>query len=196
VFFAVILFNVISPYFVQKTTATLNIPTKNTNYDNPAVPSLDVIWYGTTTIVFMPAVFGQPIMLAKLPEGVTGEAFVADSTNYRSYPGSSKATLCLPVDYVIDAIDIQRYGEEKIVKVFLPKDDAGYTMASGSEDPIESLEDWVSPMYSGKSLRRKCTMVTSTGRAYFKDTNNSSNDFILGGQEAKPRRTFSEADAE
>jgi len=171
----------------------LNIPTQETNYENPDVPSLNVI-AGTGGIMFMPAVFGQPLVLAKLPEGVSTEEFVTDSTNYHSYAGSSSATLCIPVDCVLDAIDIQRWNEKNIVKCFLTKDDAGYTMASGSDDFDGNLENWVNPMYTGKSIRRKCTYVTSTGRAYFQDTNNSTNDFIMGGQTAQPRRTFTEAD--
>lgn len=184
---------------LSKADWELNIPTKETNYNNPNVPSLDVIWAGGQTIVFMPAVFGQALMLAKLPEGVSAEAFVNDSTNYHSAPGTTKPVLCIPCENVIDAIDIQRYGEEKIVKVFHPAQDAGYTMVQGMDDDgtypaIEELKDWISPLYSGRSLRRKCTMVTSDGRAYFKDTNNSSNDFILGGQTAMPRRTFTQPD--
>lgn len=184
---------------LSKADWELNIPSKPTNYENPDVPSLEVIWAGSSTIVFMPAVFGAPLMLAKLPNGVSAEAFVNDSTNYHSAPGTTKPVLCIPCENVIDAIDIQRYGESNIVKVFHPAQDAGYTMAQGKADDgtypeIESLEDWISPLYSGKSYRRKCTMVTSDGRAYFKDTNNSTNDFIMGGQIAQPRRTFTQPD--
>ena len=176
----------------------LQIPSKTTNYDNPDVPSLDIIWTNGTTIVFMVPVFGGPIALAKLPEQyANAEAFVADSTNFHSYPGG-KPTLCIPTNCIIDAVDIQRHGESQIVKVFWPAEDAGYTYATGAdpEDPDYAVdfESWTSPAYSGKSLRRKCTMVTAEGRAYFKDTNNSSEDFILGGQTAVVRRQFTAAD--
>lgn len=176
----------------------LNIPSKAVNYDNPNVESLNIIWSNATTIVFMPTVFGMPFCLAKLPDGIDAETYVNDSTNYRSYPGSSKAYLTIPRDCILDAIDIQRSGEEKIVKVFWPTEDAGYTYGVGAnpEDPDYStdFESWTDPAYSGKSLRRKCTMVNAEGRAYFKDTNNSLNDFILGGQRAVPRRKFSAPD--
>ena len=75
----------------------------------------------------MLTVFGNPIALAKLPEGyANAEAFVNDSTNYHSVAGG-KPILCLPRNCIIDAIDIQRAGEENIVKVFWPSEDAGYT---------------------------------------------------------------------
>ena len=176
----------------------LNIPSKPTNYENPDVPSLDIIWTNGQTIVFMVPVFGGPIALAKLPEQyANADAFVNDSTNYHSYAGG-KPTLCIPTNCIIDAIDIQRSGESQIVKVFWPTEDAGYTYATGAdpEDPDYStdFESWTSPAYSGKSLRRKCIMVTAEGRAYFKDTNNSTEDFILGGQPAVVRRQFTAAD--
>lgn len=183
---------------LSKADWELNIPSKPTNYENPDVPSLDVIWSNTTTIVFMVPVFGGPIALAKLPDTYTSaEAFVNDSANYNSYPGG-KPTLCIPTSCIIDAIDIQRHGESQIVKVFWPAEDAGYTYATGADasdpDYATDFDSWTSPAYSGKSLRRKCIMVTNEGRAYFKDTNNSSEDFIIGGQTAVVRRQFTAAD--
>ena len=40
--------------------------------------------------------------------------------------------------------------------------------------------------YSGKSLRRKVAGVTAEGKVILKDTNNSSNDFIIGGGTPTP----------
>lgn len=168
------------------------------SYDNPDVPSLDIIWANTTTNCWMLTVFGNPIALAKLPEGyANAEAFVKDSTNYHSV-SNGNPILCLPRNCIIDAIDIQRSGETQIVKVFWPSEDAGYTYATGADeadpDYATDFDSWVSPAYSGKSIRRKCIMVTAEGRAYFKDTNNSTEDFILGGQKAVVRRTFTQPD--
>ena len=168
------------------------------SYDNPDVPSLNIIWSNTTTNCWMLTVFGNPIALAKLPEGYAdAEAFVNDSTNYHSVSGG-KPILCLPRNCIIDAIDIQRSGETQIVKVFWPSEDAGYTYATGADDSdpdyATDFDSWTSPAYSGKSIRRKCIMVTEEGRAYFKDTNNSTEDFILGGQKAVVRRTFTQPD--
>lgn len=177
----------------------LHIPAKaaNGNYCNPNVKCMNVVWSNTTTSFWMLTVFGNPICLAKLPEQyATAEEFVNDSTNYHLNP-SGKPILCIPTSCVIDAVDIQRSGESKIVKVFWPSEDAGYTYGTGADpdDPEYStdFDSWTSPAYSGKSLRRKCILVAN-GRAYFQDTNNSTDDFILGGQTAVVRRQFTEPD--
>ncbi len=176
----------------------LHIPTSQKSVDHENVANLNHI-YGTGGFVFMPAVAGAPLALIKLPEGLSTEDFLADSTNYHSAPGKSAVSLTVPCDYVIDAIDIQNHGEEQIVKCFNPAQDAGWTFVSGGDETSPeynefTFETWTSPFYCGKSLRRKCTMVTAEGRAYFKDTNNSSNDFIIGGQRAVVRRTFTTPD--
>ena len=90
--------------------------------------------------------------------------------------------------HLIDAVDIIYYNEDQMInKTILETDDAGYTYYSGSDD------EWTSPMYCGKSLRRKCSSVKN-GRFYLQDTNNSSNDFILGGQTPVAHRSFTSAD--
>ena len=173
------------------------IPTSSRDIDNPDIPNLNHIW-GSGGFYFMPMVAGQPLALIQLPEGVKTEDFLADSTNYHSAPGSTSDILCVPCEYVIDAVDIQRYGSTQIVKVFHPAQDAGYTFITGADETAPdyevSFDSWESPFYCGKSIRRKCNMVTSSGRAYFKDTNNSTEDFILGGQRAVVRREFTKAD--
>lgn len=189
-----------SPSKLDDADWEIYIPTSSRDIDNPAIPNLELIW-GSGGFYFMPAVFGQPMALIRLPEGMTAEEFVTDSTSfYHSAPGTTKEVLCVPCEYVIDAIDIQRHGETQIVKAFHPAQDAGYTFITGTDetapDYVVDFDSWESPMYCGKSLRRKCIMVTDEGRAYFKDTNNSSEDFILGGQKAVVRRTFTAPDAE
>ena len=188
-----------SPSKLDDADWEIYISTSARDIDNPAIDNLIHIW-GTGGFYFMPMVAGQPLALIQLPEGVTAESFVADSTNYHSAPGSTKDVLCVPCEYVLDAIDIQRYGSTQIVKVFQPAQDAGYTFVTGADetdpDYEVSFDSWESPFYCGKSLRRKCIKVTESGRAYFKDTNNSTADFILGGQRAVVRRSFTAPDAE
>ena len=114
------------------------------------------------------------------------EDFIAN--NALKPEGQYRAALCIPNEYVIDAVDIIYYNEDQMInKTILETDDAGYTYYSGSDD------EWTSPMYCGKSLRRKCSSVKN-GRFYLEDTNNSSNDFILGGQTPVAHRSFTSAD--
>ena len=76
---------------------------------------------------------------------------------------------------VIDGIEIVRAPVNERYKHLLPKTDMGMTWVDGSDNG--SLED---AAYSGKSLRRKVASVEN-GITKFKDTNNSSIDFIVGG---------------
>ena len=175
----------VSPVDLSAADWEIFIPTSAQDTDNPDVPNLEVA-YSQFGFDFMPAVSGQALILAKLPADSTMESFVAH--NALKPEGQYRAALCIPSEYVIDAVDILYYNEDlKKNKTILDLDDSGYTYYSGSDD------EWTDPMYCGKSLRRKCTGV-SNGRAYFKDTNNSSEDFILGGQTPVVRRSFTSAD--
>ena len=174
-----------SPVDLSNADWDIYIPQSEQDTDVPNIPNM-LVAYRTFGFDFMPATAGQSLILAKLPKGMTVEDFVADPENIKK--PAYTAALCIPSDYVIDAVDIIYYNAEQAInKVILDKDDAGYTYYSGKDD------EWTDPNYSGRSLRRKCTKVEN-GRAYFADTNNSSNDFILGGQTAVVRRQFTAAD--
>ena len=123
----------------------------------------------------MPSTSGQALILAKLPDGQKVVDFVADSNNFMTAPGKSQLHLMIPSDYVIDGIEIVRAPVNERYKHLLPKTDMGMTWVDGSDNG--SLED---AAYSGKSLRRKVASVEN-GITKFKDTNNSSIDFIVGG---------------
>lgn len=176
-----------SPVNLSSADWDIFIPKSAQDTDNPDVPNMEVL-YSQFGFDFMPATSGQSLILAKLPEGMTMDEFVKDPNNIKKPEGVYIAALCIPAEYVIDAVDVMYYNEEhNTFKSILDIDDAGYTYVSGTD------EDWTSPMYTGRSLRRKCTKVEN-GRAYYMDTNNSSNDFIAGGQTAVAHRTVSAAD--
>lgn len=143
------------------------------------VPNLEYA-YHTYGIEFMPATSGQALILAKLPEGKSVADFVANQDNFMTAPGKTQRHLMIPSDYVIDGIDIVRAPVNERFKNLLPKTDIGMTWFDGSSDG--SAADGA---YSGKSLRRKVVSVTN-GVAKFRDTNNSSIDFILGGGTPTP----------
>lgn len=186
-----------SPSNLADADFELFIPTSEKGVDNENVPNMIHI-AGKGGYYFMPAVAGQPMMLFRFPEGVADSVYIADTLNYHSPVGSTSLSLCVTPDMIVDAVDMQRQGESRIVKVFAATEDAGYTYVTGTDENdaeyATDFDSWTSPMYCGKSIRRKCTMVTAEGRAYFMDTNNSSNDFILGGQKAVVRRKFTTAD--
>lgn len=154
-------------------------PHSKLDIDVPEVPNMEYA-YHTFGIEFMPSTSGQALILAKLPEGKTVAEFAADAANIMTAPGKSQNHLMIPSDYVIDGIEIVRAPMNERFKHLLPKTDIGMTWVDGSADG--TFEDGA---YSGKSLRRKVVSIVN-GRTKFKDTNNSSADFIVGGGKPTP----------
>ena len=105
-------------------------------------------------------------LLAKLPDGITPEAYVSNSDNFMIEPNSTKTqrNLMIPSDYLLDAVEIWDATESQQLHLLLSKDDSGQAAVTG---------------FAGKSIRRKVTKVEN-GRAYYQDTNNSTNDFLTG----------------
>lgn len=149
-------------------------PHSTLDVDVPNVPNLEYA-YHTFGIEFMPSTSGQALILAKLPNGQKVADFVAEGSNFMTAPGKTQNYLMIPSDYVIDGIEIVRAPVNERFKNLLPKTDMGMAWVDGSNDG--SCAD---AAYSGKSIRRKVASVEN-GITKFKDTNNSSVDFIIGG---------------
>lgn len=153
----------------------------NGEIDYPA-KNLDVIFVNNKYMkAFGLGFFGRAYVLARLPQGMTPEAFAADHSNIKKEPGNAAATmeyLVIPSKYVLDAVDIWDAQTTNHYPTFLAKDDAEGVLASKA--------------WEGKCVRRKVTKVVN-GRAYYQDTNNSVNDF-LNNQELKPGVTPAVAD--
>ncbi len=142
------------------------------------IPAMTFIWK-TWGREMMPATDGQPIILARLKSGNPID-YAADQNSLATIPGGSSQCFMLPADCIIlDAIDIVPASSDCHIKRIMPKDDAGMAWFSGDE-PGKNGD------YSGKSLRRKVAGFTLDGKAILKDTNNSSNDFIIGGSTPTP----------
>ena len=153
----------------------------NGEIDYPA-KNLDVIFVNNKYMkAFGLGFFGRAYVLARLPQGMTPEAFAADHSNIKKEPGNAAATmeyLVIPSKYVLDAVDIWDAQTTNHYPTFQAKDDAEGVLASKA--------------WEGKCVRRKVTKVVN-GRAYYQDTNNSANDF-LNNQELKPGVTPAVAD--
>lgn len=153
----------------------------NGEIDYPA-KNLDVIFVNNKYMkAFGLGFFGRAYVLARLPQGMTPEAFAADHSNIKKEPGNAAATmeyLVIPSKYVLDAVDIWDAQTTNHYPTFLAKDDAEGVLASKA--------------WEGKCVRRKVTKIVN-GRAYYQDTNNSANDF-LNNQELKPGVTPAVAD--
>lgn len=153
----------------------------NGEVDYPA-KNLDVIFVNNKNMkAFGLGFFGRAYVLARLPQGVTTEAFAADRNNIKTEPNNAAATmeyLLIPSKYVLDAVDIWDAKATVHYPTFLPKDDAEGVLASKA--------------WEGKCVRRKVSKVVN-GRPYYQDTNNSANDF-LNNQELTPGVTPTAAD--
>lgn len=154
-------------------------PYSTTDIDVPSVPNLEYAFH-TFGIEFMPSTSGQALILAKLPNNQKVADFVAEENNFMTAPGKTQNHLMIPSEYVIDGIEIVRAPVNERFKHLLPKTDMGMVWVDGSNNG--SLAD---AAYSGKSIRRKVASIEN-GMTKFKDTNNSSVDFIIGGGTPTP----------
>jgi hypothetical protein len=169
-----------SPVNLSHADWNIYIPTQASDIEVAGIPNT-LVAHSTWGLDFMPRVNGQALILAKLPEGTTVEAFTADPDNFQKAPGSTLwDQLMIPHGYVIDGVDIVYPKEGEQYKTLLPSEDVGMTWVYGEEGPGSEAA------YAGKSIRRKVIAITAEGKVVYKDTNNSSEDFVLGGQTPTP----------
>lgn len=127
-------------------------------------PNLEIVYNLENQRRLGPGFFGGGLVLAKLPEGMTPSQFAANSDNFMTEPNKVDATqlyFMLPSKYLLDAVELFN-ADDPGYHTLLAQDDAGSALVNG---------------WSGKSIRRKVTKVEG-GRAYYQDTNNSTNDFL------------------
>ena len=157
--------NPLSPVNLAKADWESYVAASGKDTDTPGVPNLTLMYTTSVSMVdWLHSVFGSAVILFRLP--VAWETYVADVTNFKTKPGSTSTTqfLMIPKSYVIDAVEIVNADETKRYKR-LPTDlDAGYTYLDGGT-------------YCSKSIRRKAKLVVE-GRVIYKDTNNSTADFL------------------
>ena len=127
-------------------------------------PNLDIVYNLETQRRLGVGFFGGGLVLAKLPEGMTPSQFAANSDNFMTEPNTEKTQryFMMPSEYLLDAVEMFDADETTRYHTLLAHDDAGSVLVTG---------------WSGKSIRRKVTEVKN-GRAYYQDTNNSTDDFL------------------
>jgi len=141
--------------------------------DTPGVPNLTLIYTTSATMYdWLASVFGSAVIIFRLPTGTDYTTFVNNPANFKRKPGSSSTTQYLMVDksWVIDALDAVQADPTKQYKRIPADLDAGKIYCSGT--------------YVSKSVRRKVDKIIG-GKVFYKDTNNSTNDF-LGEQTPTP----------
>jgi len=157
--------NPTSPVDMSKAEFETYVDASGNDLDAPAVPNL-IMMYTTSTSMYdwIHSVFGAGVVIFRLP--TDWQSYVANAANFKTVPGSTSATKYFMIDkkYVIDAVEIVQADPTKRNKRLHTSLDAGYTYLDGGT-------------YCSKSVRRKAKAIIS-GRVIYKDTNNSSNDFL------------------
>lgn len=157
--------NSLSPVNLGKAEWETYVAASGKDTDSPGVPNL-VMMYTTSVLMqdWTMSVDGSAVILYRLPGA--WDQFVADPTNLNTKPGITSTTqyLMIPKSYVIDAVEIVQLDETKRYKRLPIELDAGYTYLDAGS-------------YSSKSIRRKAKLIVD-GRVIYKDTNNSTADFL------------------
>lgn len=134
--------------------------------DTPVVPNLTMMYTTSTTMYdWLTAVSGSAVIMFRLPTGTSYTTFINNPANFKRKPGSSSTTLYMMIDksWVIDAVEEVSTDPTKQYKRLPTSLDAGKVFCSGT--------------YSSKSIRRKVDKIID-GKVIYKDTNNSTNDFL------------------
>ncbi|MPS71845.1 MAG: DUF4876 domain-containing protein [Chryseobacterium sp.] len=158
------------------TNADFEFPSANPSLgqvDNPSVPNMNIVYTQMTfNMIFLYTTSQQGYALARLPEGQTSETFLAENKYDYSYTNSAggvtnKSVYKIPNTWIIDALNTSR--ENDFLQILTaPSIDAGWTTAS--------------PGYNGKTVRRKILGTMPNGKNIYKDTNNSTLDFVRNSE--------------
>lgn len=135
--------------------------------DAPAVPNLTMMYTTITTVWdWTVLVNGSAVIIFRLPTNYDWQSYVNNTANIKTAPGSTSQTKYFMIDkkYVIDGVEIVQVDETKRYKRLPTTIDAGYTYLDAGS-------------YSSLSVRRKVSMIVG-GRVIYKDTNNSTVDFL------------------
>ena len=139
-------------------------PGKDT--DTPGVPNLTLMYTTSATMFdWLHSVFGAAVIIFRLPTGLDYQSFVSNPANFSTKPGTTSTIQYFMVhkDWVIDAVEIVQADPTKQNKRLPTSLDAGKVWCSGT--------------YVSKSIRRKVDKIID-GKVIYKDTNNSSEDFL------------------
>ena len=137
--------------------------------DNADVPNMTVICAQGTQNYFSLPITGNAIIFAKLPDGVSPVDYAKNDANFKERPDGSYAGqkyLMIPQEYVLDGLNIVNNADKPDQRVIRLRSE------------IDAGIVYMEKPYAGKSIRRKVESITEAGRVIFKDTNNSTEDFL------------------
>jgi len=133
------------------------VASTNRDVDNPAVPNMDVVYYGASSFSWLTSVFGPSLVIFKTKNiDLLPKILEPGSTNTRLY-------MEVPGADVMDAFEALANANAVNFKRIPSALDAGFVYASGS--------------YAAETFVRKVS-TTVNGRRVLQDTNNSTADFV------------------
>lgn len=151
-------------------SADFELYTSATEGDQPAV-NMEIFHYTRATVPaqWISTVTGGAYHIARIPDTATDYDPYTEGNKWRINIGTSVLDwyAIVPVEWVLDAVEC---GQDE-------------TKISGKRVPaiLDAGMAWVGPAGSGNSVsRKKSDVVGIHGQIIFQDTNNSSNDFIMG----------------
>lgn len=159
-----------NPNSIDLSNADWEFCVENNGYypDSPSVPNILMqrITDGVKAMIF--DVRGQPSILFRLPSENPEEIF-SNPDNFMIEPGGRERVFMVPKEWIIDGVENARLDETVYKR--LPADiDLSYIQHKGIGEKV--------------SIRRKVEEVIY-GRVVYRDTNNSSEDFLTN-QEPHP----------
>lgn len=176
-----------SPVDLSRADWDIFIPAEYADGDTDVIgiPNM-LVAYKVFGLDFMPGMSGQPVLLAHIKDAsgniLYGDAipeWVRKPENRLDKPGGFSNHVMIPKEFVIDAVEVVYADPSKRNKLLHPEQDVGMVWYYGPGGPDTD------GMYSGKSIRRKVLDFVD-GNPVYQDTNNSSEDFIIGGQKPTP----------
>lgn len=146
--------------------------------DNPLVPNADIIYTQMNFNMFFLHSSGvESYVLARFPEGETSTSFLEKNKYTYSYTNSAggttnRSTYQIPNSWILDGMN--NAVQDKLLQMLTSSSiDSGWTGVGSFWNDANRL---------GKSVRRKVDGKLSNGKDKYKDTNNSTEDFIKNSE--------------
>ncbi len=146
--------------------------------DNPSVPNVEVIYSQMAFNMFFLHSSGvEAYVLARFPEGESATTFLTNNTYKYEYVNAAgtitkKTVYEIPNTWIVDGMN-NAVPDKLLQMLTSPSIDAGWTGVGTFWNDAERL---------GKSVRRKVLGKMENGKNMYKDTNNSTEDFIKNAE--------------
>lgn len=148
------------------------------NVDNPNVPNVNVVFTTMTfNMIFLNNSGVEGYVIARFPEGENPSTFISNYKYNYSYTNAagrvtSKSVYKIPNTWIVDGVN--NGSSDKFLQTLTSSAiDASYTGVGSSYQNSDRY---------GKSVRRKVIGQSADGKNVYKDTNDSSVDFIRNSE--------------